>query len=66
MLHSRRLGGLYRLFQATILVYIASSIIFQQRYLKTENVIDGKLLFDFGIFVVTGCHLDKKLTLVSV
>lgn len=39
--HSRRLGGLYRLFQATILVYIASSIIIQQRYLKTENVING-------------------------
>ncbi|KAF9390897.1 cytochrome c oxidase subunit 1 [Podila verticillata] len=38
---SRRLGGLYRLFQATILVYIASSIIIQQRYLKTENVING-------------------------
>ncbi|KAG0346891.1 cytochrome c oxidase subunit 1 [Podila humilis] len=37
----RRLGGLYRLFQASILVYIASSIIFQQRYLKTENVIGG-------------------------
>ncbi|KAG0286708.1 cytochrome c oxidase subunit 1 [Linnemannia gamsii] len=38
---SRRLGGLYRLFQATILLYIASSIIYQQRYLKTENVING-------------------------
>ncbi|KAK3807419.1 MAG: hypothetical protein JOS17DRAFT_573259 [Linnemannia elongata] len=37
----RRLGGLYRLFQATILLYIASSIIYQQRYLKTENVING-------------------------
>ncbi|KAF9924959.1 cytochrome c oxidase subunit 1 [Linnemannia zychae] len=37
----RRLGGLYRLFQATILLYIASSIIFQQRYLKTENIING-------------------------
>ncbi|KAG0049502.1 cytochrome c oxidase subunit 1 [Gryganskiella cystojenkinii] len=37
----RRLGGLYRLFQTTILIYIASSIIIQQRYLKTENVIDG-------------------------
>ncbi|KAF9938044.1 cytochrome c oxidase subunit 1 [Mortierella alpina] len=39
--HDRRLGGLYRLFQATILLYIASSIIYQQRYLKTENVING-------------------------
>ncbi|KAF9566201.1 cytochrome c oxidase subunit 1 [Mortierella alpina] len=38
---SRRLGGLYRLFQATILLYIASSIIYQQRYLKTENIING-------------------------
>ncbi|KAF9439167.1 cytochrome c oxidase subunit 1 [Entomortierella beljakovae] len=37
----RRLGGLYRLFQATILIYIATSIIFQQRYLKTENIING-------------------------
>ncbi|KAG0272285.1 cytochrome c oxidase subunit 1 [Linnemannia exigua] len=37
----RRLGGLYRLFQITILLYIASSIIYQQRYLKTENVING-------------------------
>ncbi|KAG9326468.1 hypothetical protein KVV02_001647 [Mortierella alpina] len=36
--HDRRLGGLYRLFQATILLYIASSIVYQQRYLKTENV----------------------------
>ncbi|KAG9064555.1 cytochrome c oxidase subunit 1 [Linnemannia hyalina] len=34
-------GGLYRLFQATILLYITSSIIYQQRYLKTENVING-------------------------
>ncbi|KAF8944924.1 cytochrome c oxidase subunit 1 [Haplosporangium gracile] len=40
-LDDRRLGGLYRLFQATILLYIASSIIYQQRYLKTENVING-------------------------
>ncbi|KAF9359061.1 cytochrome c oxidase subunit 1 [Mortierella sp. AD094] len=39
--HDRRLGGLYRLFQATILIYIATSIIYQQRYLKTENIING-------------------------
>ncbi|KAF9197618.1 cytochrome c oxidase subunit 1, partial [Haplosporangium sp. Z 27] len=37
----RRLGGLYRLFQAAILIYIATSIIYQQRYLKTENIING-------------------------
>ncbi|KAF9430652.1 cytochrome c oxidase subunit 1 [Podila epigama] len=37
----RRLGGIYRLFQGTILIYITSSIIYQQRYLKTENVING-------------------------
>ncbi|KAG0001574.1 cytochrome c oxidase subunit 1 [Entomortierella chlamydospora] len=38
---SRRLGGLYRLFQTTILIYIATSIIYQQRYLKTEDIING-------------------------
>ncbi|KAG0324855.1 cytochrome c oxidase subunit 1 [Dissophora globulifera] len=38
---SRRLGGLYRLFQASIFLYIAVSIIYQQRYLKTENIING-------------------------
>ncbi|KAF9400447.1 cytochrome c oxidase subunit 1 [Mortierella sp. AD011] len=37
----RRLGGLYRLFQTTILIYIATSVIYQQRYLKTEDIING-------------------------
>ncbi|KAF9191957.1 cytochrome c oxidase subunit 1 [Haplosporangium sp. Z 11] len=38
---SRRLGGLYRLFQATILLYVASSIIYQKRYLRTEDIVNG-------------------------
>ncbi|KAG0211030.1 cytochrome c oxidase subunit 1 [Mortierella sp. GBA30] len=38
---ARRLGGLYRLFQGSILLYIALSIIYQQRYLKTENIVNG-------------------------
>ncbi|KAF9362609.1 cytochrome c oxidase subunit 1 [Mortierella sp. NVP85] len=37
----RRLGGIYRLFQATILIYITTTIVYQQRYLKTENIING-------------------------
>ncbi|KAG0258989.1 cytochrome c oxidase subunit 1 [Mortierella polycephala] len=37
----RRLGGLYRLFQATILLYVASSIIYQKRYLRTEDIVNG-------------------------
>lgn len=48
---SRRLGGLYRLFQATILLYIASSIIYQQRYLKTENVINGNFFLSLIVDV---------------
>lgn len=59
--HSRRLGGLYRLFQATILVYIASSIIVQQRYLKTESVINGKLQF-LGSCVCSTIASDTNLT----
>ncbi|KAG0246719.1 cytochrome c oxidase subunit 1 [Mortierella sp. GBA43] len=60
-----RLGGLYRLFQASILAYIATSIIYQQRYLKLENIVNGAVRITLkapsdGIATSSYCNPPKQ------